>query len=268
MENPSRTLSRSQGRVRSDDGTLIAYERLGDGPPVVLVGGALSAGSAEAPLAALLAPRFTVVSYDRRGRGGSGDTAPYAVEREVADLAAVVAEAGGPVSVHGTASGGVLALRAVAMGVPVAQLSVYEPPLGVCEEVGRAFTAHRDRLRELLARGARGDAVELFLGDSVAQEALAGLRGTRAWPRLEALAHTLAYDDEVLGDGRVPLACLERVRARVMVVDGGASPAWLRDAARAVAAALPRGRHRTLTGQTHTVAPHVLAPLLEEFFAD
>lgn len=267
MEKRNPTSSRTRGTVKSQDGTAIAYERRGDGPPLVLVSGALATAADEAPLASLLAHRFRVISYDRRRRGGSGDTAPYAVEREVEDLAAIVEEAGGNASVHGTSSGGALALEAAAAGLPMVQLSVYEPPF-VTDPAGREATAaHRSRLEDLLARDRRGDALELFLTDVLAPGVLGGLRRPPLWAELEALAHTLVYDHAVLGDARVPAERLREVTARVMVVDGGASPSWQRETVRAVSEALPRGRHRTLTGQTHEVAPHVLAPVLEGFFA-
>ncbi|MFJ6944039.1 alpha/beta fold hydrolase [Streptomyces wuyuanensis] len=268
MDNPNPTMSRTRGTVRSQDGTVIAYERRGDGPPVVLVGGALATAADQAPLANLLAHRFSVIAYDRRGRGASGDTAPYAVRREVEDLAAVVGEAGGHACVHGTASGGALVLEAAAAGLPVARLSVYEPPF-VTDPAGRAQSAaRRERLEGLLAGDRRSDALELFLSEALPPGALDGLRGSPLWAELEARAHTLAYDHAVLGDAGVPAGRLREVAVRVMAVDGGASPSWRRESVRAVSRALPRGRHRTLTGQTHEVAPHVLAPALEGFFAD
>ncbi|MFD9212945.1 alpha/beta fold hydrolase [Streptomyces sp. NPDC059544] len=266
MDNPNPTMSRTRGTVLSKDGTVIAYERRGDGPPLVLVGGALATAADEAPLANLLAHRFSVIAYDRRGRGASGDTAPYAVRREVEDLAAVVEEAGGHVCVHGTASGGVLALEAAASGVPVTQLSVYEPPF-VTEPAGREAAARREDVEALLARGRRADALKLFLSEVLPPGMLGGLRRSPQWAELEARAHTLAYDHAVLGDAGVPAERLREVAVRVTVVDGGASPSWRRDSVRAVARALPRGRHRTLTGQTHEVAPHVLAPALAGFLA-
>ncbi|WTA75914.1 alpha/beta hydrolase [Streptomyces sp. NBC_00838] len=256
------------GKAESGDGTLIAYRRTsGDGPPVVMVGGAFSTAEAEAPLAALLAPRFSVITYDRRGRGGSGDTAPYAVEREVEDIAALLDEAGGSASVYGVSSGAALALEAAAAGLPITQLAVYEPPYDAVADVtdGAAYTA---RLDELLAQGRRDEAVELFLSAvGVQPDVVARMRRATMWRGMTALAHTLAYDNAVMGPGPVPTERLARITARVMVVDGGASPPPMRVAARAVAAALPRGRHRTLTGQVHEVAPHVLAPVLAEYFA-
>ncbi|MFF7179091.1 alpha/beta fold hydrolase [Streptomyces sp. NPDC008121] len=271
MDEASSTLSRARGRVRSGDGTRIAYERHGEGPWVIVVSGALGTAAEERALAGLLAPRFSVVTYDRRGRGGSGDTGPYAVEREIDDLAALVTlagEAGDGVCVHGTASGGALALTAAAAGLPIGRLSVYEPPYATDPEAGEAHAVLGRRLAGLLGRGRRGDALDLFLADAMAPGALTALRGSPAWPGLEALAPTLAYDHAILGDGQVPYERLTAVHARVLVVDGGFSPAGTRRAAGLVSTALPRGRHRTLTGQTHLVAPHVLAPVLEDFFTE
>ncbi|MEO3976663.1 alpha/beta fold hydrolase [Streptomyces sp. CAU 1734] len=261
-------MSRTLSRARSGDGTLIAYEVWGDGPPVVLVGGALGTAATDAPLAALLAQRFTVVTYDRRGRGASGDTAPYAVPREIEDLAAVIEEIGGSASVHGMSSGGVLALRAAAAGVPVTQLSLYEPPFNPSARLDQRPAGYGTRLRELLAQGRPGEALALHLSDTgMPADTLARMRSSPLWAELESVAHTLPRDHEVMGNGSVPSFLLRRIGARVMVVDGGASPPWTREAARLVAQTLPRGRHRTLTGQTHEVAPHVLAPMLGDFLA-
>ncbi|OKK06671.1 hydrolase [Streptomyces sp. CB03234] len=255
------------GKITSADGTPIAYERRGDGPPLILVSGALCTAATEAPLADLLAPHFTTYTYDRRGRGGSGDAVPYAVEREVEDLAALVAEAGGSASVYGMSSGGVLALQAAATGVPIPRLAVYEPPYSADPANREKFTEQTRRLERLLADGRRGDALALFLSE-MPPDQLAGLRASPAWAALEAVAHTLSYDHAVLGDSLVPTERLATVTTRVLVIDGGASPSWLRDAARTVAHALPNARHSTLTGQTHAVAPQVLAPPLTDFFRE
>lgn len=196
-----------RGRVVSRDGTPIAYERYGEGPPLVLVSGALGTAAGERLLGGLLARRFSVVAYDRRGRGGSGDGGPYAVEREVEDLAAVVAAAGPGAALHGTGTGGALVLAAVAAGLPAGAVTVFEPPY--------AAAAERRRVAELLGGGRPAEALDLFLAESTVP---AGLR-----PGLAELAHTLAYDLAVLGDGAVPERLLARVHARVLVVDGGAS---------------------------------------------
>ncbi|MFE6059139.1 alpha/beta fold hydrolase [Streptomyces sp. NPDC056431] len=254
MDEVSTTPSRLRGRVTSRDGTTIAYERYGEGPPLVLVSGALGTAAGERALGGFLARRFSVVAYDRRGRGGSGDTGPYAVEREIEDLAAVVGEAGPGAALHGTGTGGALVLAAVAAGLPAGAASVFEPPYSA------AAAERRRQVAVLLAGGRRAEAIDLFLAESTVP---AGLR-----PGVAELAHTLAYDFAVLGDGTVPERLLARVHARVLVVDGGVSPVGVRQAARALTEALPRGRHRTLTGQTYEVAPHVLAPVLEEFLTD
>lgn len=255
-------------KTLSRDGTPIAYRRHGDGPPVILVGGALSTAADEAPLAALLAPRFTVVTYDRRGRGASGDGGPYALRREIEDLAAVAATAGERVSVFGMLSGGALALEAQAAGLPVDLLAVYEPPY----TPGPAGLLYKSRctalLHRLLAAGDRGGAVELYLSRTgVPAEAIARMRRAPLWSGLEAVAHTLAYDDALLGDGSVPAGRLASITARTLVVTGGFSTARAHETTLALAAAVPRARHRTLTGQTRELAPHAIAPVLAEFFS-
>ncbi|MFT9788502.1 alpha/beta fold hydrolase [Streptomyces rhizosphaericola] len=259
-------------RILSADSTPIACHRRGEGPPLVLVGGALGIAAADAPLAALLAPRFTVVTYDRRGRGASGAAGDgggvAGVRREIEDLAAVVTAAGPGASVFGMSSGGALALEAVAAGLPVELLAVYEPPYtpGASGLLLKARAS--DRLHRLLAAGDRAGAVELFLtAKGVDPATVDRMRRAPLWPGLEALAPTLVYDDAVLGDGAVPAGRFAAVTARTLVVCGGFSSARSRAATRTLAEALPRARHRTLTGQTHEVAPQVLAPVLTEFFA-
>ncbi|MFJ2115168.1 MULTISPECIES: alpha/beta fold hydrolase [unclassified Streptomyces] len=254
-------------KVKSGDGTTIAYRRSGEGPPVIVVGGAFSTAASEAPLAELLAPSLSVITYDRRGRGASGDTGPYAVERETEDLAALLEEAGGSASLFGVGSGAALVLEAAAAGLPVTQLAVYEPPYATDPAELPHRAAYTERLTGLLARGRRDKAVELSLAAmGLAPVMTTALARSPRWRQLTALAHTLAYDNALLGRGLIPVERLSTVGTRAMVVDGGASPPPPRNAARAVAGALRRGRHRTLTGQTHEVAPHVLAPVLEEFF--
>ncbi|MET8949788.1 alpha/beta fold hydrolase [Streptomyces sp. NPDC004393] len=254
-------------QTTSRDGTRIAYERTGQGPAVVLVSGAMSTGATVAPLGAHLPDRFSAIVYDRRGRGGSGDTEPYAVAREVEDLAALIEAAGGEAWLYGISSGGALALEAAASGLPVRGVAVYEPPFadyGGGQPERAEYTA---RLGEALGQGRRGDAVELFLGlTGLAPEMIANARRSPMWTDMEALAPTLAYDDAVMGDGLVPRERLASVTVPVLAVAGGASPEWLRRAAEAVARATPRGTYRTLRDEDHMVEPQVLAPVLVEFF--
>jgi pimeloyl-ACP methyl ester carboxylesterase len=256
-------------KTLSRDGTSLAYEVRGQGPAVVLVSGAMSTGATVAPLAGLLARRFTAVRYDRRGRGESGDTAPYAVEREVEDLAALIDVVGGEAALYGVSSGGALVLEAAASGLPVSRVAVYETPYADFSDGGaEERAAYTRRLTEALGQGRRGDAVELFLRlTGLAEAMIQGARQSPMWAGMEAIAPTLAYDDALMGDGLVPRERLASVGVPVLAVAGAESPAWMREAARAVADAVPQGAYRALEGQTHMVDPNVLAPVLSEFFA-
>jgi pimeloyl-ACP methyl ester carboxylesterase len=259
--------------VTSKDGTPIAFDRSGAGPPVILVGGALSDRSGAAPLAAALAPHFTVFAYDRRGRGDSGDTPPYAVEREVEDIEALIVEAGGVACLFGQSSGAALALEAAGkLGAKVEKLALYEPPFFVDDSRAPVPPDYTTQLGELLAAGRRGDAVAYFMtvAVEVPAEMVAQMRNQPIWAAMEALAHTLPYDNAVMGDtmaGKpLPKARWATATMPTLVLDGGDSPAWMHHAAQAVADALPDARRRTLPGQGHGPAPEVLAPLLVKHF--
>lgn len=260
--------------VASKDGTTIAFDRSGQGPALILVGGAFQHRSIDpstARLAELLAPRFTVYHYDRRGRGESGDTPPYAVEREIEDVDALIKEAGGSAFVFGMSSGAVLALEAADRGLAIAKLALYEPPFMVDDTRPRLPEDYRDRLAQLLATGRRGDAVELFLNEAVgvSAETVASMRGALFWSTFESVAHTLPYDDAIMGDttsGKpLPKGRWAAVTIPTLVVDGGASPVWARNAVEAIVDRLPNAQRQTLEGQTHQVDPEVLAPLLDRF---
>ena len=261
----------SVAKVRSRDGTTIAFDRTGDGPPLIFVGGAFQqrSGQGMAQLAALLAPRLTVYNYDRRGRGDSGDTAPYAVEREVEDLEALIAEAGGSAFVFGMSSGGVLALEA-ARRLPITRLAVYDPPFMVDDSGPRPPADHQAQLTELVSSGRPGDAAEFFMTKIIGMptEAVAPMRGSPIWPALEQVAHTLPYDGAVMGDYSLPIERMRSVTVPTLVIAGEKTDPRLHRAARALWAALPDVQQRTLEGQTHEWAPEVLAPALERFFAD
>ncbi|MDR8410048.1 alpha/beta hydrolase [Nonomuraea sp. 3-1Str] len=257
------------GRAVSADGTAIAYDRTGEGPPVVLVGGAMSWRSFPtlAELARLLSGRFTVYGYDRRGRGDSGDTAPYAVEREVEDLAAVIEAAGGSARVWGLSSGAALALRAAAEGLPIERLALYEPPFLLGEGIHRPPADHHERLAELAASGRRGEAISYFMTAVMGAPAFVPLvmRLMPVWKRLKAVAHTLPYDAAIMGDYALP--DLSEVTVPTLVVGGEKSPESLRRAVTAVAEAVPGARGHMLAGQNHNVSMKALAPVLADFFS-
>ncbi|MFI5978754.1 alpha/beta fold hydrolase [Streptomyces sp. NPDC051452] len=254
-------------RTTSRDGTSLAYQVSGQGPTVVLVSGAMSTGGTVAPLAQRLAERCTAVVYDRRGRGASGDTPPYEVAREIEDLAALIDAVGGESALFGVSSGGALVLRAAASGLPVGRVAVYEAPFADFLPGGAEREAvYKERLTEALDAGRRGDAVALFLRlTGLGEEMIESARRSPMWAGMEAAAPSLAYDDAVMGDGLLPRERLAAISVPVLSVAGGASPEWMREASRAVAQAVPRGRHEVLEGQTHMVEPDVLGPVLADF---
>jgi len=250
--------------VRSADGTTIAYETAGDGPPIILVGGAFNDRNTTRPLAGKLAADFSVYGYDRRGRGGSGDTAPYAVRREIDDVAALIDRAGGTAYVYGLSSGAILAAYVAADGLPVTGLALFEPPFQVGSH-GGVEPGLAGRLTELVSAGRRGDAVALFLTGAVGvpAEAVAGMRGGPEWSWMEGLAHTLAYDITVTGEG-LPADRLATIAVPTVVVDSTGSPDRLRDAAAATAEAIPNATRLSLAGGFHEVPPEELAPALRD----
>ncbi len=256
-------------KVISKDGTTIAFDRLGDGPPVILVCGGSVDHTSNAPLAALLAEHFTVFNYHRRGRGDSGDTPPYAVEREVEDIDAVLAAAGGSAYLYGTSSGAALALEAARqLPTKIKKLALWEPPYFVGDSYPRPPADTAKTYTELVEAGRRGDAVEYFMAKVVGlpAEFVAQARQSPWWPAQEALAHTLAYDATIMGDYSLPTERVASVKAPTIVITGGASFPFMRETADAIVNILPDGQRRTLESQTHDVAPEALAPVLVEFF--
>jgi pimeloyl-ACP methyl ester carboxylesterase len=259
----------TMGKVKSNDGTLIAYDRYGQGPPVILVGGALTSAQRSFPafveLATEMSSDFTIYTYDRRGRGDSCDSAPYAVDREIEDLEALIDEAGGAAAVHGLSSGAVLAVEATARGAAITKLTLFEPPVAR-DEPNPSAVAVRS---ELLAVGRRREVVEQFLtGIGLPPEAIAGLRQSPEWPRLETVAHTLAYDDAITSDPTLWIKRAHSVRVPTLIIDSDASPAHLRDAAQAASSALPNARRHTVAGSFHDVPAKILAPVIAEFFRE
>lgn len=259
-------------KVTSADGTPIAYERSGDGPVVIVVGGAFNDRGSAVPLAEALAPQLSVVRFDRRGRGDSGDSGDYHVDREVEDLRALVDEIGGKPSVFGMSSGGALALRAAAAGVPMDRLAVYEVPFVPDDDAEQATAAERARaLKSLLAEERRADAViEFMTSMGMPEEMAAQMRHAPMFPALESLAHTLAYDLDVMGaeerGSAIPADLVTSVHIPVLAICGGAGSEATADTVRRLSALLPDGRHAILPGQTHDVAPAAIAPVLADFF--
>ena len=260
--------------ARSKDGTRIAFDAVGDGPPLVIVGGAFSyrRWKGFAQLADLLSDTFTVVNYDRRGRGDSGDNPPYDVEREIEDLTSVVDSVGGRAHVFGMSSGSVLALRAAAAGAPIDRLVAYQPPFTVDTSGHVAPADLGERLGALVADGRRGKAAAYFMraGMGVPRPFVAMMRLARPlWSNLKSVAHTLPYDYAVMGDtvrgGPLRAEPWASVPVPTLVVDGSKSPAQLRKASDELAARVPSAERRTLEGQSHNVAMKALAPVIAEW---
>lgn len=262
------------GRVISKDGTVIAYERIGSGPAVILVDPALChRGMGQSrQLAALLAPHFTVITYDRRGRGESGDTPPYAVEREVEDIAALVGEAGGSVYLWGMSSAAVLALEAASRVRGITKLALYEAPL-IVDDTRPSTENQWAGIADSIAADRRGAALRIFLkAVGVPSFFVALMRLSPLWPKLTAIAHTLPYDGAIVQDyqrGRPHQSQRwPSVTVPTLVMDGGKSPTWMRHGNRALSLVLPNARYRTLAGQTHMLKPKAHAPMLIDFFRD
>ena len=255
--------------VTSKDGTIIAYEQSGQGPALVVVGGVLGDHHQQAGLAALLAEHFTVYNIDRRGHGESEFTAPYAVEREVEDIDALITEAGGSAFVYGTSGPGILSLEAAARGLSpkMKKLAVWEPPYILEDSRPPVLQDYKEQLAQLLREGRKGDMIELFLTKAVGMPAefMAPMRQSPFWPAQEALAHTLIYDAILTGDFSLPKERIAKATVETLVIDGGTVP-WMSQAAQAVADTLPHAHRRTIAGQPHNVADEAMAPVLIEYF--
>jgi len=262
-------------KVTSKDGTEIAYDKKGRGSAVLLVDGALcyrGFGPMQG-LAELLAPNFTVYTYDRRGRGESSNGKPFAVEREVEDIDALIQEAGGTAFLYGISSGACLGLEAaLKLGPEIGKLAMYEPPYNSEKAAVQQWREYTKQLTQALSADRRGDAVALFMqfvGNPAEQ--IDGMRKAPMWPMFEAVAPTLAYDAAAMGgnDRSAPVKRAARLSVPALVMDGGANLAFMpfmHQTATALAQAIPQARHRTLDGQTHDVNLEVLAPVLVEFF--
>ena len=258
-------------KVTSKDGTQIAYDQQGQGPAVILVDGALCFRSfgPMAGLAKLLESDFTVYTYDRRGRGDSSDTRPYAVEREVEDIEALIKAAGNSAYFFGLSSGACLVLEAaIRLGDKVKKLALYEAPYRSDGDALREWKDYRKQLAELLAAGRRGDATALFMQFvGTPSDQINGMRQAPVWAIFESVAPTLAYDADDIGEDRtVPTQLAARVTVPTLAMNGSASFPFMYDSAKAIANAVPNGQLCTLEGQRHDVSVEVLAPVLVDFF--
>lgn len=254
----------------SSDGTVIDYDRYGDGSTVIFIGGAsqyraLNEGTTSAARQ-LAAEGFTTVDYDRRGRGRSGDTAPWALDREVEDVAALIKAAGGPATLYSSSSGATVALAAATADIGVAALALYEPPFFQ----GRNYTEHLTALHSLLADGKNDEAMRYNLTSVIglAADAVDGMAQAPWWPKMVAVAPTLVYDHTAVHETSVDPDWRGRwatITVPTIVYSGDQTFPGMPEAADAVAAALPNATRRTLPGQGHGPAPKAIVPVLLEF---
>lgn len=253
-------------RTTSSDGTTLAYDQVGSGPAVVLIGGGPTTRAANAELSELLASSCTVYNYDRRSHGDSDDTESFTVEQEFQDVQAMLDLAGGQAAVFGSSGGSVIALQAAIRGLAITRLALWEPAYvveGTRRPVPHDYAA---QLGELIASGRRSDAGEMFFADAVGlpQQLIDAMKGSPFWPTIEAAAHTLVYDAQLMGDFAVPVQQLRTLELPTLVVDGATTP-WLSASADAVAAAIPHATRHTLAGQQHNVEANALAPAIAGF---
>jgi len=254
----------------SADGTTIAFDQEGHGPAIIMVVGAFNTRRTTAPLAAVLQDRFKVINYDRRGRGDSEDTPPYAVEREIDDIEALIAEAGGSAAVFGYSSGATLALRGAAHGLAISKLVLYDAPFLVDDSYPPPPADFADQLAELISAGRRGDAVELYqrVAVGIPEEVIVQMRHAPFRPAMEAIAHTLVYDVKITGDLTLPTELLSKISTPTLVIHGEKSPPIMHGAARELAAQLPDATSQMLQGEGHDISPEATGTLLAEFLSN
>ena len=257
--------------VISKDGTTIAYDKIGNGQPIILIDGALCYRSfgPMPKIAPLLAKHFTVFMYDRRGRGDSTDKKPYSVEREVEDIEALMNEAGGSAFLLGLSSGAGLAICAAEKGLKIKKMALYEPPFVWDKNSGKPAVDHEAALKKILATGQRGKAVKYFMVTMVGAPAIAAfiMQLLPMWKKLKAVAHTLPYDSAIMGNWSVPEEKISSITIPTLIAGGGKSPATLRNPVELIAKLLPNGTLKVLEGQTHNVSADVLVPILVEYFS-
>jgi pimeloyl-ACP methyl ester carboxylesterase len=257
--------------VRSADGTAIAYDQAGHGPLLIIVDGAMTTRSSgtKPQLVDLLASHVTLVSYDRRGRGDSGDTQPYTAEREIEDIEALIDQVGSAACLYGHSSGGCLALdAALRLGPKVSKLAMYEAPYNDDPAQRQVWAEYLEQLDAALAENRRGDAVALFMRlVGMPAEQVDAMRQAPFWPSMEAVAPTLAYDHAgVMGpDQSVPVERAAQVSIPALIMYGTASPTFMAETATTLSKTVPHAELHALDGQDHSVDPAVLVPVLTAF---
>ena len=259
----------STTNIISADGTKITVDQAGTGPAVVLIGGGPTNRYAAMGLAALLADQLTVYNYDRRGRGDSGNTLPYSVEREFEDLAGVLELAGGTAAVYGTSVGSIWAIEAAARNLPISRLALWEPPYVVDASRAAPPADYSTRIATLVDAGRNGDALDYFFTQAVGMPAdmVASMHDAPFWEQMQGAAQGLVYDAQLIGDFTIPSARLKAITTPTLVMDGATTP-WLTSAAEAVGSTIATSQRKTLAGQQHNVADEAIAPLIIEFVLD
>jgi pimeloyl-ACP methyl ester carboxylesterase len=260
--------------VKSADGTTIAFDVIGEGRPLIMIDGATAhraVNPSNAEVAKLLSDEFRTYVYDRRGRGESTDTKPYAIQREIEDIAALIEDAGQPAILFGWSSGGLLALDAAVAGLPIAGLALFEPPVVVDDTRPPLPADYVERLEASVEAGRPGDAVELFMTAAALMPAefVDAMRGTPIWTAVEQVAGTIAYDGRIMGTtmsgNPLPTDRWSAVNVPVLVMHGDKTPPYLKVGPEAVAELLPTARLLPVPGENHNVEPPVLAPVLSDF---
>jgi len=255
-------------KVTSKDGTVIGYDKKGQGPLLILVLGALNRKSQGKKLTELLSDRFTVISYDRRGRGDSTDTVPYSTTKEVEDIEALIDALDSNAYLYGHSSGCVLALMAaIELGVKVRGLALYELPYNADIYAQKVSQGYREELARLLSSDERGKAVALFVRSvGVTDKQIAAMERLPMWKGLTAMAHTLAYDTIELME-QYPALDIKSIDAKTLVLFGTDSPAFMGDTAKKLTASMVNAKLQPIEGQSHDVKADALAPVLADFFA-
>jgi len=258
-------------KITSADGTEIAYEQSGEGPALILVGGALTDRVAQKPLAEALADRLSIINFDRRGRGDSGDKGPIDSEREIEDIAALIETAGGAASVYGHSSGASLALRVGAAGLGIERLILHEPPFapdGATEQMEGA-KAYAEVLGAIVAEGRPADAVDAFMSATgTPDEIQEQLRRDPTWDRYVSMGGSLAWDSAAMGDADgsvIPHDLVAKVPAPTLVLEGTETFPFMIEVGRTLVDELPDGTLTMLDGQHHEPAPETFASVVADF---